>query len=277
MKKAKLNAQGLARTDTGLMTAMLPDPDCTFVSVDLASGEPTVTTHYSQDANYYDACFGMTGKTPYYCAEGYLKSDDIYLTAASFSPLGRDQVRAAFEESPYNLKDRLKRIRDLHKVLVLGIGYSMGPKKMVKSCYDKGFDITLKDAKQFYNAYWAWCPKVRELADSLEAKFKREGHLINDFGYRLIPDASYKSLNYWIQSSVSGIVNVLSAKFFAICPEASFVTVIHDELIFSIPTELLSHSKAAMDQAVASLNEDLNWTVKIRVGFKPGRNLYEAK
>jgi hypothetical protein len=287
---AKLNVQGLARRDEGLMSAILPDPGHSFVSVDLSAGEPTVVSHYSGDKNYTDACFNMVNKEPYYDENGYLKIDDIYLTAASFSPLGRDYVRQAFESSykdvPFStqwvndsdhIKRHLQSVRNLHKVLVLGIGYAMGPKKMVKSCHDKGYSISLKDARAFYNAYWQWCPKVKELSENLTARFNRDGYLVNDFGYRLIPDADYKALNYWIQSSVSGIVNVLIAKFFPICPFAEFVTVIHDELIFSCPTDRLPEAKAAMDTAVASLNDDLNWTVKIRTGWAVGSNLYEAK
>lgn len=287
---AKLNIQGLARRNESLMGSLIADEGRTFVSVDLSAGEPTCTTHYSNDRNYYDACFGMVGKKPYWSEDGFLKIDDIYLTAASFSPLGRDVLLAAYRrdydgldfgetwlQNPDRIKSDLKNLRDLHKILVLGIGYSMGPRKMVKSCYDKGYSITLRDAKEFYQAYWRWCPRVKELSDNLAKKFKADGYLVNDFGYRLVPDKDYKALNYWIQSSVSGIVNVLIAKFFPICPEAEFVTVIHDELIFSIPTPLLNHAKKSMELAVQSLNEDLNWTVKIRTGFAPGSNLYLAK
>jgi DNA polymerase I-like protein with 3'-5' exonuclease and polymerase domains len=270
------------------MSSMVPDEGHSFVSVDLSAGEPTVVSHYSGDKNYTDACFNMVNKEPYFDENGYLKIDDIYLTAASFSPLGRQATLDAWSVSYANVllgrekqrdtfKEHLKRVRDLHKVLVLGIGYAMGPKKMVKSCHDKGYSISLKDARAFYNAYWQWCPKVKELSENLTARFNRDGYLVNDFGYRLIPDADYKALNYWIQSSVSGIVNVLIAKFFPICPFAEFVTVIHDELIFSCPTDRLPEAKAAMDTAVASLNDDLNWTVKVRCGWAVGSNLYEAK
>jgi DNA polymerase I-like protein with 3'-5' exonuclease and polymerase domains len=290
MKKAKLNIQGLARRDEGLMSSLVADPGYTLVSIDLSAGEPTVTTHYSQDSNYYDACFGMVGKEPFYDESGTLKIDDIYLTAASFSPLGRDIVKKATELS-YNgmafgeawlhdsdlVKSQLKAVRNLHKILVLGIGYAMGPKKMVKSCYDKGYSITLTDAKRFVHAYWAWCPKVKMLSERLSQKFAKDGYLVNDFGYRIIPDKDYKALNYWIQSSVSGIMNVLVYKYFSIFPEAQFVTVIHDEAVIQVPTERLEAARIAMDQAVASLNEDLNWSVKIRCGWKPGQNLFDAK
>ncbi len=290
MKRVRLNIQGLARRDEGLMGSLIADPGYTLVSVDLSAGEPTVTTHYSQDKNYADACFNMVGRKPFYDENGTLKIDDIYLTAASFSPLGRDRVKEAYQNTysgvefseawlldADRIKSELKDVRSLHKILVLGIGYAMGPKKMVKSCYDKGYSISLRDAKEFINLYWAWCPKVKYLSDRLQMKFQEQGYLVNDFGYRLIPDKDYKALNYWIQSSVSGIVNILVYKYFSIFPQAQFVTVIHDELIFQVPTELLPQAETAMNQAVQSLNDDLKWSVQIRTGFKTGTNLYDAK
>jgi hypothetical protein len=286
----KLNPQGLSRKEKGLMSSLVPPKDHTFVSVDLSSAEPAVSCHYSGDQNYFDAVFGMKGKEPYYDQDGYLKIDDIYLAASAFSPISRNAVREVFSKSynnvsayqtwvqfPDTLKSELKAVRDLHKILVLGIGYSMGPKKMVKSCEERGIVLSLKDAKTFYREYWNWCPKIKELSNMLEEKLERDGYLINDFGYRLIPDKSYKALNYWIQSSVSGIMSVLIAKFFAIAPYCKFVTIIHDELIFTVADDRLEDSRKAMADAFESLNQDLRWTVKIRGGFKPGKNLYTAK
>ena len=285
-----LNAQGLARREECLMGCIVADPGHSFVSVDLSSGEPTATCHYSGDKNYYDAIFGMVGQDPYFDTRGVLKCDDIYLTAASFSPLGADMVRYAlapdgvvaerriardiFETAK---KNQLKKVRELHKILVLGIAYMMGPKKMVQSCRDKGFDISLKDAKSFYNAYWTWCPDVRKLSNTLTEKLERDGYLVNDFGYRLLPDAPHKAFNYWIQSTVSGVMNALTAYFFSLCPEAQFVTVIHDELIFQVPDALLTDAQTAMDKAVEQLNADLSWDVKVRTGWAVGKTLYEAK
>jgi hypothetical protein len=290
MKKAKLNIQGLARRDKGLMGSLIADPGHTFVSVDLSAGEPTVTTHYSNDQNYYDACFGLVGKEPYYDETGTLKIDDIYLTAASFSPLGRDIIKKATELSydgmefnkawlhnPDVIRRSLKDVRALHKLLVLACQYGMGAETMVKHCYNHGFKITLKEAKLFIAAYWRWCPKVKLLGQKLGEKFNSQGYLVNDFGYRLIPDSDYKALNYWIQSSVSGLVNILVYKFFSICPEAQFVTVIHDEKIFQVPDDKIEHARKCMQQAVDSLNDDLKWSVKIRTGFVTGKTLYDAK
>lgn len=286
----KLNCQGLSRRDKGLMSCLVADAGNTIVSIDLSAGEPTVTAHYSQDRNYYDATFGMVGQTPYFDDNGLLKIDDIYLTAASFSPLGADAIRMVFGErvsgtsgcdrwleAPDEIKAELKDVRTLHKILVLGIGYAMGPKKMVESAYNKGYVISLKEAREFYKNYWTAFYKVRELSDRLAQLYTQQGYLINEFGYRLKPDKDYKALNYFIQSTVSGIINCLSYKFFTICPEAQFLTVIHDELLIQVPTQLLGTAKSKMQEAVDSLNNDLNWITQIRTGWVEGTNWYDAK
>lgn len=293
---AKLNPQGLARGHKGLMSALVPPPGHVFVSIDLASGEPTVTSHYSQDKNYMAANFGMVGKEPYYDGKT-LMIDDIYLMVMSRSPIGSDRLKEAWEakydgltfveqwakDKEYIQKKVLKKERQLHKILALGLSYSMGPKKLVKQARDSGFTLSPKVAKTFYDCYWELFSGVYRFGKVLEKEFEETGYLVNDFGYRLKPAESYKCLNYFIQSSVSGIISVLYSKFFSICNNLQnvnpiyFVTIIHDEIIISVPEDRLNEAKTLMEQAVASLNEDLGWSVKIRTGWAPGRNLFEAK
>ncbi len=272
------------------MSCIIPEEGTTLVSCDLGSGEPTCTAHYSGDKNYYDATFGMVGQIPHYKGD-VLKIDDIYLTVMSVSPIGKNLLREAvnstyegatfaekWRENPeYFTKQLLKKERALHKILTLGLGYSMGPKKLVKSAYDAGHILPLKVAQEFYKAHWALFSDVWDFGKRLERIFVAKGFLVNDFGYRLIPDAPYKCLNYYIQSSVSGIMNVLNEKFFSLCPFATYITTIHDEVLFEVPTCRLAEAKVLMQSAESSLNQDLAWTVKVRVGWAEGSNWYEAK
>lgn len=159
----------------------------------------------------------------------------------------------------------------------LALGYGMGPKKMVKQCYDNGYTLDLKTAREFFDAYWQLFSGVKRLGDRLETRFKRDGYLVNPFGYRLVPDKSFKALNYFIQSSVSGILHVYVAKLMALAPWCHFLSVIHDELLVECPVERLEEFRGLKERATQSLNEDLNWTVDIRVGFSPGQDWYSAK
>ena len=290
MAKHRLNVQGLARRDPALMSCLLADEGMTVVSADLTSGEPSVLGHFSKDPMYLYATVQGKGKAPAYNPNGVLLLDDIYLMTASVSPLGKDLMWDAFNTTynglrfdeqwltdPEVIKDALSEIRKLHKMLCLALGYSMGPKKMVKQAYEQGYTITMTTAREFFNTYWNLFNKIKRLGDVLGSRFKHQGYLVNPFGFRLTPDKDYKALNYFIQSSVSSIMHILLAKFFTACPYAIFITVIHDEVLFEVPTSKLREAKAAMDIAVTSLNTDLKWDVPIRVGWAPGKNWYEAK
>jgi len=180
-------------------------------------------------------------------------------------------------KEPDMIKNRLKKERAFHKILILGIGYAMGPAHMVEAAMAGGYELSMRDAKEFFKAYWSLFKGVKLLGAALEDQFKQTGYLVNLFGYRLIPDVEYKCLNYFIQSSVSGLINSLCYKFFTICPDAKFTTIIHDEIIFSIPESQKEEAKSLFNQALESLNNDLGWEIKVRTGWKEGRDLYEAK
>ena len=281
-----LNVQAMARKEPLLMAGIVADEGCVFVSVDLSAGEPTVTTELSKDIYYKAAVFDMVGKAPYYDNNGVLMIDDIYIMAASVSPFAKDEIRGLFESLDFaNLwltdPDKIKKHpavkRNLHKILVLGIGYGMGAGKMVESAFKAGEKIGLHAARKFIKEYWNLFFGVKALSNRLAAEYEERGYLINIFGYHLYPSSGHKAFNYMIQSTVSGIINTLSYKFFTICKKAEFVTVIHDEIIFQVPEKDEMECKALFDRAVDSLNEDLGWEVKIRCGWKTGRNFYEAK
>ena len=291
-QRVRLNPQGLARKDKPLMSAITPDAGQVFVSCDLSSGEPTCTSHYSQDRNYYDCTFGMVGKQPFYAPTNILKIDNIYYSVMSVSPMGRRLMRDLFEAkydgAPFaerwlepafqdRIKEQVKKEYAFHKIGTLGMSYGMGPRKFQATAYDAGYIISFTEAKEFFQAYWRLFAGVKLFADKCAAGFKLKGYMVNDFGYRLLPDKDYKAFNYFIQSSVSGIMHVLCAQFFALAPFCTFLLVIHDEVIFSCPADRVEQARAAMKRAEDELNNMLQWRVRVRVGFKAGGSLYEAK
>ncbi len=287
-----LNVQAMSRREKRLMSGLIADEGKVIVSVDLKAGEPSVIAHFSKDPYYRQAVFGMIGKAPYYDNNNVLLIDDIYLMGMSVSPLGRDRLRDVFHTMKFEgrsfaeqwlinpeviTKNTLKKDRELHKILILGIGYEMGPTKMVESCFEKGFDITMKDAKGFVKAWWGLMQGVDRLRQSQKHVLIRDKALVNFFGYRLVPDKDYKALNYIIQSSVNGIINALCIKFFDYCKKADFITIIHDEILFSCKQEELEEVKGKFKECLDSLNTDLNWSIPITTGWAVGKDWYEAK
>jgi hypothetical protein len=287
-KEAKLNLQAISRRDEGLMSCMLPDPGNVVVGVDLVSAEPAVTACFSRDPNYRWATVEGVGKEPFY-KDGVLMIDDMYLQVMSVSPLGADKMREAFAadwggltfaqqwvKDAEIIKTALKKYRQVHKILCLALSYGMQPKKMVKSMYDAGHQISLQQAKDFYAAYWELYKGVQRFSKHLSRQLEIDGYIINPFGYRLTPEPRL-GFNFFIQSSVSGIMHVFTAKLFAAAPWASFLTIIHDEVVAEVPADRVEEFRAACLAATASLNDDLQWEVPVRTGFVFGNSWFEAK
>jgi DNA polymerase I-like protein with 3'-5' exonuclease and polymerase domains len=285
---AKLNVQGLSRKEKILMECIEFEKDYVGVSIDLSSGEPTVTSHFSQDPNYRYACFDGVGKEPFY-REDTLMIDDIYLMTMSRSPIGKGLILDAFNntygglsfvetwmQDPEIIKGLLKKDRQIHKMLALALGYGMGPKKMVKQCYDSGHTLSFKDAKEFYRVYWDLFKEVRNLEQKLSRAVKNRGWIVNPFGYRLKPE-EHKAFNYFIQSSVSGIMHLFGVYLFREASYARFITCIHDEFLVEIPKEKIETFRRDKERATELLNERLKWSVNVRTGFEIGNNWYEAK
>lgn len=290
MSEAKLNSQGMSRGNKSLMSSIVSDEGTTFVSVDLTSGEPSVTSHYSKDARYTYANFTGIGKAPFY-KDKVLMLDDQYLMGASVSPTGREPMREAFnstwggntfaeqwlENKKVITKDAsISPIRASHKGQILAMQYGQGPKGMILDAESKGLKLQLDHAKGFHRAFWNdLFPGVRDLGKRLTLQNKKQGFIVNEFGFRLFP-ALYKSLNYFIQSSVSGIVDILMINFYTLAPYCNHLAIIHDELIFSCPDDRLVEAREAMDKALEALNNTLGWSVNIRTGWVEGKDFYEA-
>lgn len=285
----RLNIQGLSRKERGLLSALKPDPGNIVVSIDLLAGEPTVTSEFSKDRNYYNACFGMVDKAPYYDAQDVLQISDIYLMTMSVSPIGAKAMREAFNRAwPAGsfadqwlvdaevIKAALKKMRQIHKVLALALSYGMQPKKMVRQMYENGYTLSLQEAQAFYDAYWRLFADVRRFGERLSRQVRSEGYVVNPFGYRLVPEPR-NAFNAFIQSSVSGIIHVYTAKLFAAATYSRLLTVIHDELLVEIAKVDLERFRQDCQAATKSLNEDLGWTVEVRTGFVPGEDWFSAK
>lgn len=287
-REARLNVQGLARQDAGLMSTMLPDPGHVFVSIDMTAGEPSVTTHLTRDKMYRYVCFDGIGKAPFY-KNGILMIDDIYLSYASVAPIFSAEVRKAFEEKydgftfaeqwikdPERIKARLKRVRKNAKWQALGFAYGLGPKKLKVQAYDQGFVMDDDQCLACYKAYWQLFKGIKEYQNILTQAMEERGWLENPFGFRYTCPP-HTAFNYQIQSSVSSILNWFTSELMERAPYAQFVTIIHDELIAQVPVDKTDDYFKVKEEVVRDINNQLKWTVDLRFGFAVGNNLYEAK
>ncbi len=280
-----LNVQGLARREKGLMGCFIPEEGYTFVSIDLASGEPTCTAHYSGDKNYRALTFDLVGKEPEW-KNGILMLDDPYLAFASVSPLGQTAVKDAWDAGLFkqwmsdseSVKKHLKKVRAVHKTFFLALAYGQGPRGMVNFSADQGFALDLKDAKAIHSNFWnVLFPDVHRLSERLKIQYKRQGFLVNELGYRMQPEHERLCFNMLIQSTVSGMMKVFENLLFKEAPYALYVSTIHDEVLVQVPDDRLGHFRKAAETATKQLNDFLKWNVEVRTGFVPGKDLYAAK
>lgn len=280
-----LNILALDRRDKGFMQTLLADPSQTLVSIDLAAGEPTVVANFSRDKYYRYATVDGVGKSPYFDARGVLMIDDIYMMLMSQTPMGREVLKADFSaqwaedwvRDADAMKTRYKNLRNLHKIAALGMSYGMGPAKLQKTFFEAGYDYELDICTTVYSAYWNLFADVKRYADRLAAFVQKKKHLDNPFGFRCYPASPRLAFNYITQSTVNGLMAVLTMCIENENAGARLLTCIHDELIYSIPTGAEETFRTQVKSATQRLNDTLQWDVPIRTGFVTGRNFYEAK
>jgi len=161
------------------------------------------------------------------------------------------------------------------------MGYEMGPAMMVSQAYDAGKVVKLEDAIEFHHNYWfKLFPKIQQIKDILARDYKKNKFLVNRFGFLLRPDSPHKCLNYFIQSSVSGLMYALLILILKNIPDNLTLLlegIIHDELVIQVNDKDLQIMQDAVNLSVMELNKWLNWSVPIRTGWVTGENFYEAK
>jgi len=281
----RVNLPALARRDEPFMECWEASPGHVFVSSDFVSLEPSISAHFSKDEYYRYATFEGIGKEPYIDAEGRLRIDDVYLMTASVMPKIKYEVIDYFTK-PENCKlwltDKEQCKQDLAeprkraKPACLGFNYGMGPKRFTSQCHDAGIEITQSEASAMYKAYWQLFSGLKGFIAQINSYMEKYKSLENIFGYRLTTEP-HKSYNAYIQSSASGVLDLFNLHFFKSCPEAQFVAIIHDEVIYEIPENLIDYAKEKQKQAVEELNKSLKFDIPMRLDFTVAKTFAEMK
>jgi DNA polymerase I-like protein with 3'-5' exonuclease and polymerase domains len=286
-----VNIQGVSRKEVGIMGAMVADDGKVFVEQDLVSGEPTLITHYSKDPFYRYTNIEGRGKRPF-VKDGLLWIDDPYMAFGWVCGLYSDELKKAWEDGINGVsfadqwlkdaevvKGHLKKYRQLWKMLVLALGYSMMPKKLqfqVKVQF--GINLSLEQAQEVYNSYWRMFSGVKALSDTKGREFKRTGgQIITPFGFLCWPKAQHAAMNQFIQSQVSSIMVLIAREALKRAPYAEYVTVIHDACIYAIPLDKVEDFRKTLDEVSDWLNNQLQWSVRVATGFAVGRTWADLK
>jgi DNA polymerase I-like protein with 3'-5' exonuclease and polymerase domains len=285
------NVQAVPRRNKAIMSSFVTDKGKVLSSQDLIAAEPTATCQYSKDANYYDACFGMVGQAPFW-KDGVLRIDDIYLMFASVIPPWRAKLEELYHRTTFDegrnfvqqwshdsevIKAACKSFRGLAKILVLGVGYGMGGKKLAKTFRENGINFPVAEVKMYWNMYWELFNGLKFLNEQCVGLVERQGYIQNEFGYINWPPSPHKAMNALIQSTISGVMNLYTNDLLQRAPYAEFITIIHDELIVQIPDGMQEDYAAKQKETLEIVNDFVKWDVPVRAGLNWGTNLYECK
>jgi hypothetical protein len=288
MAKAKSpNILALARRDE-IMSYLKPDPGYVLVSSDGCSCEPTVTAALSGDSLYTYAALTGIGQPLKYSGD-ILMIPDIYTMTMSVSPAGKDFLRNHIDSvggiekfSQMYLTDQeaamkpLKKMRTLFKVVVLASTYGAQPKRIYKILTEAGEDVTQDQCQAIWEAFWGLFAGVAALKKRCERLVKRQGYLVNPFGYRQTPNPR-DAFNALIQSSVNPIITLYENYLMEQNPDYIYVVRVHDEAIFQVPIDKVDGIKQAIFDAEERVNQDIQWPVRLRFGMAIGNNFLEAK
>lgn len=286
-RPARVNFPALARRDGRLMECLQPArPGDVFISSDFTALEPSISSQYSKDEYYSYASYHGVGKRPYIDENEILRIDDVYLMFASVDPRFKAKVLDFFSkpsncdlwlENKDSIKENLlKTPRKKAKPAVLGFGYGMGWKRFITQSFDSGDIVTPAEAKGAHKAYWQLFSGIARFSKTLEVLTKKQGFIENPFGYRLTTDP-HKGYNAFVQSSASGVVDLLCLHFFPNCPEATFVGLVHDEVVYTCAKENAETCRYKQEQSVKWLNETLQFDIPMRLGFQVAPTFAEIK
>jgi DNA polymerase I len=237
--------------------AFKPQGDNVFLSADYSQIELRVLAHLSQDPHLLQAF-----------ADGH----DVHAeTAARIFDVALDKVTP--------------RERSVGKRINFSILYGLTPYGL-----SKDLGISLKDAKQYIDSYFAQYPKVREWMDGVIEKAKEDGYVTTVYGRRRpVPGLQERNKNLYdlaCRIAINTVAQGTSAEIMKIGMlnvadalrknklEASILLQIHDEILLTVPKK----EQAQVQQLVQQeLEQVVNWKVKLIVDTHMGSNWKEAK
>lgn len=160
------------------LEAFEPSKGSTLVYVDFSAQEPHVLAEFSQDPKML-TLYGPNAK-PHL---------DIYLYFGAHTELFGKQIRLYYDpdnptkESLNTAKKACEDIRKVIKIMVLGMGYGMGPRKLKENVNLAGFKLSLAEASQIYNDYWKFFRGVKNFENALLTMYAaNKGYIVNGRG-----------------------------------------------------------------------------------------------
>jgi DNA polymerase-1 len=209
---------------------------------------------------------------------------------------GDERMRQAFAEGKdvhastasviFDVAEALvtREMRSRAKAVNFGLLYGMGPARLAR---DTG--LTVVEARQFIERYFASFPRVRGWRETVLADARRRGHVETLFGRkRLIPEinsedarnrafAENAAVNTPVQGSAADVIKKamidLERRLEASGLAGRMLLQVHDELVLELPASELEETRELVRDCMENA---VPLSVPLKVDFGHGRSWLEA-
>ena len=247
------------RTEAGrqIRRAFVPDPDHVLISADYSQIELRVLAHLAEEP---------------VLVEAFRKGEDIH---------ARTAARVFGEDSGLDRHELRRRA----KIVNFAILYGKTPFTLARD-----IDVTVEDAREFIDAYFAEFTKVRAFIDRTIEQGREQGIVTTMFGRRrLMPDlnsrngqvrarAKREAVNMPIQGTAADILKRAMIDLHAAIPKsglrARMILTVHDELLFEVARD---DAEAAAELVRERMEGATKLAVPLTVDIGIGDNWYDAK
>lgn len=264
-----LNVQNVPK-DEGYLKCWTPPPGHKLLILDFASLEPHVLAAASQDPTLM-RIYGpeSSGWDCIYLSVGSQLGGEVErrIRATGYDPLCNTKEIVA------HAKKDAKDARQVAKVIHLAASYGARPRKIAQTLQLNGMDISLEQAEDMYNKYWALFAKVKQYEQFLQAQWERnDGWILNPIGRPLAVAQDYLRdvVNRSIQSGghdcfvlyldlLSGMLVQRGVDY------RPYIWDLHDAVMLTVPEWQVETAVRVMDhEAMDELNRILNGKVKLK-------------
>jgi DNA polymerase I-like protein with 3'-5' exonuclease and polymerase domains len=256
-----------------VMSAFKCDDGFIGVHADLASIEPCVLAHYSEDPTLLKVYTAGLG--------------DIYLDLAlDLFPNDNELKKGYNPNAPITseIKERFKDLRGVCKTIHLAVSYTGTYITVAKNLTKNGYPTTKGGAMQLVKSYWQKFSRVKAFEGKLQKVYERRGHIRNLTGrYIQVPDIYKKDLmNRLVQSSahdilrlwVMGIIELFNSRG---VEYRYWLPDLHDSTTFMVREGFEGRAKKVYEDALQQVEKELNLSVPLKMEFKTCKTLAGLK
>ena len=264
-----LNVQNVPK-DEGYLKCWTPPPGHKLLILDFASLEPHVLAAASLDPTLM-RIYGpqSSGWDCIYLSVGSQLGGEVErrIRATGYDPLSNTKEIVA------HAKKDAKDARQIAKVIHLAASYGARPRKIAQTLQLNGLAVTLEQAEDMFNKYWALFAKIKAYEQFLQAQWERnDGWILNPIGRPLAVAQDYLRdvVNRSIQSGghdcfvlyLNILSDMLRSEGIRYRP---YIWDLHDAVMLTVPEDQVETAVRIMDHtAMDRLNQTLNGKVKLK-------------